>query len=504
MARVVVVKTNPYWPFSALNRAPYYLAIRAFIQLCKGFPEIENVYLRHGLLREDWVPAISDIDLTVLIDHKLSVEEELAFLCCFWKRYDALKKLFPMLTDINVLNSEHVRSCTKFTILGYESTGWRLVYGAGAIEGNYVTSSARIAEDSLNHSLLCYLNLFLKRFYKQEQPTCLVSQEMQRLTSKILRYANHFEPDSCNAEFDHRARDKGDMLYSTIKELEKRMKHSPPSANSSSIENVGEWLIDLNSRDIFLKDQTLDLKSLAPFREAIESIYYSYRRNIIVLSDGLDARTIKRCAEIAVQIFQLRKPAIVSRSIFKYMVRSYDPFLYTHLALCRKVAQGKDLLPDIQPPEMRFFIKRVLEQTVNVLTFPQSHDLIFPPGPDWFAGPVLDSIVERALFIKLYLENRVIQPRHRELVAECREYYPQPYKILRELRDSAGCASTSSLSEKAFRLLKSLANDIHNCLTISRRDEELFQADEGENDIGDFNAMTRGNPIIAEVEKGAL
>lgn len=476
LARVAVVKTNPYWPFSGLNKAPYYLAIKAFLHLCKGFLEIKSVYLRHGLLREDWVPAISDIDLTVIIDHKLTVEAELAFLYSFWKRYDALKKLFPMLTDISVLNNEDVSSCTKFTILGYESTGWRLVYGAEAVEGNYVTSSSRIAEDSLNHSLLCYLNLFLKRLYKREQPTRLVAQEMQRLTSKILRYANYLEPDHCNAEVDSRVLDPADMLFSIIRAFEKRVRDCPALWSSgNSVEGGREWLTDFASRDVFLETHALTLEELSHPFNGIESIYVSHDNNIIVLKDGLDASAVRRCAEIAVRSLRDYKPAIVTRSMFEYMVRFYNPFLYTHLVLCRKVAFGHDLLPDIEPPELHLFIRRVLEQTPNVLTLLRSRELIAPTNSDWFAEKSLESLVERALCIKLYLENRVISPWHSELVTECQRYYPQHCEKLREIIGSVGYASASSLSREAFRLLRRLGDDIHDCLTISRVDQEHFK-----------------------------
>lgn len=46
IVRTVVTETNSYWPFSGLNKLPYYLAIKAFIQHCKKFPEIKSVSRR--------------------------------------------------------------------------------------------------------------------------------------------------------------------------------------------------------------------------------------------------------------------------------------------------------------------------------------------------------------------------------------------------------------------------------------------------------------------------
>src|SRR5437016_5956468 len=96
IVRTAVLKTNPHWPFSSLNKTPYYLAIRIFVQACKRFPEIHSVYLRAGLTEGHWLPGLSDIDLTLVIDSKLTVEREFVFLRSFWKRYKFLKCFFPM------------------------------------------------------------------------------------------------------------------------------------------------------------------------------------------------------------------------------------------------------------------------------------------------------------------------------------------------------------------------------------------------------------------------
>src|SRR5262245_1720211 len=95
IVRTAVLRTNPFWPFSTLNKMPYELAITAFVQTCKRFREIRSVYLRHGLTEGYWIPALSDIDLAVIIDSKLTIDEEVSFLNSFWKNHDRIKKLFP-------------------------------------------------------------------------------------------------------------------------------------------------------------------------------------------------------------------------------------------------------------------------------------------------------------------------------------------------------------------------------------------------------------------------
>ena len=63
LLRTCIVKTNPYWPFSWCNRLPYALATRVLVQTFRDRPEIRSMWIWH----DQWTPAMSDIDLLVLI-----------------------------------------------------------------------------------------------------------------------------------------------------------------------------------------------------------------------------------------------------------------------------------------------------------------------------------------------------------------------------------------------------------------------------------------------------
>src|SRR4029079_1715464 len=114
---------------STLNKIPYSLAIKAFLQMAKKFPEIKSVYLRHGMLGKDWVPAISDVDLTLIIENGLKVEEEFAFLISFWSQFKRLKNVFPMLGEIDILHAKQFNAWVSVTIRGYEARNWVLLSG---------------------------------------------------------------------------------------------------------------------------------------------------------------------------------------------------------------------------------------------------------------------------------------------------------------------------------------------------------------------------------------
>lgn len=485
LVRLLIVKTNPYRPFSILNKMPYYLAIKAFARLCKKLPQIRSVYLRHGLIKENWVPAISDIDLTVISDSNLTVEEEFDFLRSFWGSYHSMKKLFPMLGEVEVLNEEHVKSWTKFNIRGYESRNWGLIYGTETVKGEYVAAPVRLRIDSLNYSLLFYLNYFLKRFYKKEGPSYLISRETQRLVSKILQYANYDVQGGKNRKVDGRLDNKTDMIFRTLKGMEDSIKFlTPPDDEAGSRNNDKEWLTDIDSHNkVFFDDQALDTRALAPWDEAIESIILkekNYSKRTFIIKDGLDASAMKSCIDAIrrVCVQEDTAPVIVSSCVFKYMLRHYRPFEYTNLVRHRTVAYGKDPLPDIRPPDKHSFINHLIGQTPTLLAFPQSHTLISPPSPDWFLGRELDSKVERALLLKFYLEKGVIKPWYHEFLGECEKHYPDDFEKLREIKKNEGCLREEALSRRAFRLLKGIANDIHKSISNSNVVDNLFKTDE--------------------------
>jgi predicted nucleotidyltransferase len=477
--RTAVVKTNLHWPFSTLNRMPYYLAIKALTRSCKRFPEIKSVYLRHGLTEDNWVPALSDIDLTIITDSRLSIEEEFSFLSSFWKNYDRMKKLFPMLGEVEILNDEHIGSWTKFNIRGYESRNWKLIHGIETANSNYIVHSTRLAIDSLNHALWVYLDHFLRRFYLEEFPSFMALQEMQRLAFKALKYANYFHVHPLKHKLDGRVDNKTAMLCCVLEELEKGVRLFAPTFDQNGLrKNPREWQVGAEFSNISSPDQALDTRELEPFHEAIESIFFTYATSIVVLTSGLDASVTKGCIDMVNRILPKGgiTPVIVNSRILDYMLRFYSPFLYTDLVRRNSVAYGKDLLPEIQPPGMHHFISQVLEQTATVLAFPQSRAVISPPNPSWFSEQQLDSILKRSLFIKMYLEKGVIKPSHNELLAECQSSYPDYYEKLKEIKG----LNEEALSEEAFRLLRGITSDIHRSISTSDVVDNVFKIDEGE------------------------
>jgi len=469
--RVLVLKSNTFWPLYCLNKVPYELAIQVFIRAFKRFPEIKSIYLRHGMTESNWVPGLSDIDLTLIVDSNLTVEKEFFFLKCLWEKYERIRKFFPMLGEVDILNEKHIRTWTKFTIRGYESRNWKLVYGTEAVGANYAANPERLIIDSLNHAITIYLGYFLTKFYQREGSAYLVAKEIERLAAKILIYANKYNARLNREEIEYtKFHTRADTLHCIIKGLEESIKHSTLPGIRPGFEQGGRsWLRSLDSHNVALESQSTDFREPALHREEIKSIILSNFRSFIVLHDGLNASAIKDCVNTLrrVVLMQEVKPIIVTTCVFDYMLRVYMPYGYTHLIGNRAVPFGEDVLLDIRPPDKYYFIKNQVEQAINVLTFPQTQIVISPTKFDQIAEKVLSSNANRALFLKMYLEKGLLRPWHRENVAECEKHYPDHVAEIEKLKKRSRTGENGSLSLEWFRLFRGMANDIDDAVYTS-------------------------------------
>ena len=467
IVRTAVIKTNPYWPFSRLNKMPYYVAIGSFVRRYKRFREIKSIYLRHGLVQGDWIPAISDIDLTVVIDSKLPAAQEFLFLRSFWQRYCGIKKLFPMIGEVEILNDEQLGTWTKFGVRAYEAPGWRLVYGAEESRGGYIPVPVKLTRDYLNYALWIYLRYFVEFFVSQKESPYLVSQDLRRLQSKILRCLDSrnravtgkgacdpLSPGTGNVEVFSQ------VLNSLDEEIRRFNADGIPTANA-------ERPADLEPADPLLHhDEPLDLSGLARLDGAIKSVIVnSFNKIFVVLETAPDAPTLKKCLEALTRVFPEKNPmpVIVSASMFEYMLRHYEPFEYAPFIRRRKVLLGEDLLSNIQAPSRDSFADFLLGRVPNLLTFPRSHAVISGYAPTSFRIRELEGAVEQCLLVRLYLEKGVVQPWYHELRTECEKCYPEQFMALRVLKESRD----ANLAQQWFGLLRGLSNDVHDCLTSS-------------------------------------
>jgi hypothetical protein len=184
LVRTLILKTNPYWPFSRCNRMPYALAIRALVETFRKLPEIRGIYLRNGLVAGQWIPAMSDIDISILIQKELTAEQEYGFLESFWKKYAGLKRFFPMLGEVEILNEAEFATWLSYTSCTPGPREWVLLHGKrdAGLAGD---GSPCWRRRSLNLALYVYMDLLPPCFAVPS--SFLRQQDIQRRIRKIMR-----------------------------------------------------------------------------------------------------------------------------------------------------------------------------------------------------------------------------------------------------------------------------------------------------------------------------
>jgi hypothetical protein len=187
----------------------------------------------------------------------------------------------------------------------------------------------------------------------------------------------------------------------------------------------------------------------------------------VVLKPGLDRFTLKNCVVALGRAFPSQMPVILTRSLFTYRQRHYDPFEYGHLMKFREVLFGDDPIPKIRPPSRNSIVGYLLGQVPNILTFPCSRNVILlNPALNSFLVREAQRLAERALLVRLYLEKRALHLRYNEFLGECEKHYPEEFVKLRALTAKQ---NGTAAPQEWFSWLKALANDVHTRLQNSTR-----------------------------------
>ena len=179
LMRTFIVKTNPYWPFSWCNRLPYALAIRVLMRAFRKCPEIRSMWLWH----DQWTPAMSDIDLLVLLQGGLTAEQEYDFLVSFWKTFDRLKRFFPMI-EAKILSEDELPLWLSYANSGHPDLTPVFLYGVEdpALAEVDFPSWRQFA---LSFALWVYMDVLPPCFAAPD--SFLRRQDVQRRVRKILR-----------------------------------------------------------------------------------------------------------------------------------------------------------------------------------------------------------------------------------------------------------------------------------------------------------------------------
>ena len=453
LIRTAVVKTNAIAPFKRLNRIPYDLAVARMRRICRRFPEIKSLYLRHGLTRDDWVPGLSDIDLTLVISSELSTRAEHDFLCAFRKTYRSLKTRYPMLGEVNCLTESFCSGWTRFTMRGYEVRDWRLIYGTDTIEHLYSQSAVDRHRDSLDLALTVYEEFIMDRFYQADEMAWVEKMSFMRIASKIQRYAEALDANTMPPPLDMDSGVSG-VLMRLLTLLDEQARQALPRGLSvSDNPNTQPALTKSQIESEYAASKFSGLQNCENF---IHSLTVGYGAPYLILQDDLSAPVANQALDSIRRICCASgiRPLILTRSLFEYFLLCYRPTQCLALQSHRHVMFGQDLVQNCAIPTAQSCARAVLNQSLNVMLAP-GNCVLYPN--DESTSHHLIGKAWRSLFIKLFLDTGAVGSQ-KDCKARCHELYPELCNNIDQLSDSR--RQSGETGRLTHGLLSALARDI--------------------------------------------
>jgi hypothetical protein len=457
--RKIVLLTNPHWPFKILNKLPYRFAMIKFVQLCKRFPEIHAVYLRHSLVYENWEPGLSDVDLTVVMYDGQELLQEFHVLQSFWKDFRRLRKWLPMLADLNIMTSSQVEAWTGCTILGYEARDWKKIYGTECSRKSYTGSPAERFRDALNHAFVFYQWTLLPLFYNPVDKGFLARQRLLRVANKIIRYGTRYQtsdrviPGFCD-----------DSMYDTVMiacvlyNLDCCLKSYNFDDDGSP--NVNSLFPSCHEAKKVLTNHQIEnsLQEILPF---ILTIYRENGHDFVILKDDLTLSELEHSIRVIRNsaVDCLNSPVILTISMFKYILAYYSPDLYASLRWKREILLGKDSLYHLSEPSLDSFTRQLFAGLGNALNFAQGETFFTANGSnDDFMADLIRAITQ-LLKLRLYFDKGIIRIYKRQWYEELVKYYPDDFGTLAEIKERIDIHSMRGRLY-CFEYLKHLSDDV--------------------------------------------
>jgi hypothetical protein len=287
-------------------------------------------------------------------------------------------------------------------------------------------------------------------------------EDLRRLAGKILRslgIASAAATDNLRAESEH------ELCARVLVSMEQETRKVETADYGSAAENeVAEWTgqFPLELRPKIAGQEFVDAEIFASWSEAVESVILDFNNQLfLVFRNDLEVATLATCLRALQKELAGAKGFVmaVSRSAFAYLLRFYQPFEYVHLMRHRRIVFGEDPMPQIAPPTRSAIARFLLGQAPNVLAFPQSLGFHFDMNLN-----ELTSLVQRGLFLQLYLEHHFIAPSEDQFWSECERFYAEQILALRGYRERG----IPPMRHEAFETLKALSDRIHALLACSR------------------------------------
>jgi len=478
--RIAVVFTNPLWPFSLLNKIPYRIALRAFIMRCARYPHIKSIYIRHSFAGNNWLPALSDIDMTIIIEGGLTHKVELAFLNSFWKTYGKIKKFFPMLGEITILSTDDLEKWPLLSRKIGQSDCWKLVYGNSwpAFE----RTPCRNPRQMLYYAYAFYYEYLSKKFFSDGVPGHLFLKEINRATQKVATYVCY----GSHGPAQQAPKTIYDCFSFAIRMLHEA---SPGSRQPKLSENTVAFIPE--NEDFFIpikKHIPTDALFMDHRKKVPDFVQYLLRyagseilsmlflpngnRIYIVIDSALSEERAHKLITVVrkgVLNYRVFYPFIGTAQMLRESIVTYNPLWYYYLMHKGKVVYGRDIISELCPPDGNTLDQHLLIKAayapIRLRNYPQNNISYM----QWLLGPSAYYYIEELLQMKLFFETGYLETSSQPLIERYEKYYPE----LRRISDPAipSDFEAAALANERFSLIKAVLKDLDVVLTQERSQE---------------------------------
>jgi hypothetical protein len=439
-----LLRANEVPALRRLNTVPYAVATALLRRLCEGTPGVCGGFVRSGLSREGWTPGLSDVDPLVVLDERLSLDEERRTALEVTRSYSRLQRALPMLGELEIISGRHLAARVGNGVDAGTASSWVRL-------GDLSLPDGESGADASSRDLAA-----LRAYGYHLLPWCQAARRGDprapfvrgRAGAKLRRSlglpAAGAPDDAAPAEIVASALA---ALSAGLRPREERTEPAAPAYERA----LAESAVHVERRALPAPLPAVSLRTIdclvAP-TEAPERLY------LVLSDDALEAERL-RCIDDV--LARLASPVIVDRRVLVELLLVADPLEHFTLLHRRIVFHGSDPFPLPHGPSSAALRRSVLDYAVDMLGYPYSSAWQDLTGLE-FRDVLLGWFVRTAA----YLADGVMEPA----LDGQQEYYRTRFP---ELAAAVDPVAGSDDPARRFAVLRALVDEI--CRGMSRQAE---------------------------------